>query len=59
MDLNGKAWSVYELVASGHDERGGSVLVFACAELVRRVRMYPAHWYELSDAELQGLAERL
>jgi hypothetical protein len=48
--VEGELWLVYEL-SSRYDRRGGS-LVFESERVVRRVREYPPHWQELTDADL-------
>ncbi len=50
------AWLVYELRP---DDEANPRLVFECPELIRVVRTYPAHWRDLSDAELLALSDRV
>jgi hypothetical protein len=57
VDRNGRAWAVTE--ASGATvpaARGPNCLIFANAEVVRRVWDYPADWRELSADELLAVS---
>jgi hypothetical protein len=54
---DGEPWLVYE-VGPSYDRRGRS-LVFESEKLVRRVRIYPAQWRALPDAELALLKDAL
>lgn len=55
-DATGRTWEVYEAPQPAFDRRGGTCLVFACEEAIRRVRVFPSHWYELSEQELHELS---
>jgi hypothetical protein len=50
-------WVVYEIQAPQFDRRGGTHLVFEADGVIRRVRSFPAQWYELPDAELYALTD--
>ena len=57
VDSDGRPWRVYELNAPSYDRRQGSVLVFDSDMCVRRIRIFPANWHELSDRDLEMLAD--
>ena len=48
-------WSVYE-ATDLYDRRRGPALVFESAEVMRRVRLFPADWRALDDAALFALS---
>ena len=56
VDLDGTRWQVKEMPFSNYDRRRGVSLIFWSEGAVRRVRDYPADWYELSDTELALLS---
>ena len=49
---------VQEVPAPSFDRSGGKHLVFDCETIMRRIRDFPANWFELSDHELLTLSER-
>ena len=55
--VDGVAWTV-RLVARHYDRRSGPDLVFESADVVRRVRSYPADWFTLSDEALFAISHR-
>jgi len=55
-DADGVTWLVQEIRDWGYDRRASSSLVFTSDDVMRRVRHYPQHWTELSDAELLKLS---
>ena len=56
LDSEGSQWRVFEQAFSDYDRRSGMSLIFASDSAVRRVRLYPADWYELPDEELLALS---
>ncbi|MDB4908843.1 MAG: hypothetical protein JWO05_3627 [Gemmatimonadetes bacterium] len=56
VDSDHRHWRVFEMEYP-YDRRRGRVLVFDCAEVVRRVRDYPSNWRELDDTALEELAQ--
>ncbi len=50
-------WRVFEHVPQ-YDRRARTTLVFVSEGAMRRVRDFPAHWWELSDEELLGISWR-
>jgi hypothetical protein len=56
---DGYRWLVSEVAAPQFDRRGGTHLLFDAEVVMRRVRVYPGNWYELSDAELYALTDHL
>jgi hypothetical protein len=56
---DGLRWQVREMPAPPFDRRGGTHLVFDAEVIMRRVRLFPANWYELSDAALYALSEHI
>lgn len=52
-------WIVHEIPAPAFDRRGGTHLLFEADHVMRRVRVYPGNWYELSDEELYALTEHI
>jgi hypothetical protein len=57
-DPDGVHWEVREMKNPDYDRRGGYCLIFESINIVRRVRRYPADWYEMSAEELQDLGSR-
>jgi hypothetical protein len=55
IDPAGRAWDVFEAPLP-YDRRGGKSLVFAANDIMRRVRTYPANWFELPDPALLELS---
>jgi hypothetical protein len=53
-----RPWKVFEAAAPAYDRRRGRCLIFENPEVVRRVRNYPAEWYDLPDAELYAVSLR-
>jgi hypothetical protein len=58
VDPDQRPWTVFEAAAPAYDRRSGRCLIFDSADVVRRVRTYPANWHELPDAELYALSLR-
>lgn len=60
IDAQGLQWrvSMRELRPTP-SERARPCLIFEAAHVIRRVCHYPAHWVELTDAELEALSWRL
>jgi hypothetical protein len=56
---DGLRWQVREMPAPAFDRRGGSHLMFDGEVIMRRVRVFPANWYDLTDDELYALTERI
>jgi len=56
---DGLRWQVREMPAPAFDRRGGTHLMFDGEVIMRRVRIFPAHWYDLSDEELYALSEHM
>ncbi len=59
VDDDGVRWVVKELSFSDYDRRRGRSLIFASDAAVRRVRDYPAEWFELSETELAALSWKI
>jgi hypothetical protein len=57
-DAEGCTWEVREVKNHDYDRRGGYCLIFESPGVVRRVRSYPANWFELPAAELHALNEQ-
>ena len=68
-DAEGRRWTVTEeptpkaewTSADGETHRSGfpvGWLSFVCGALRKRLRLFPAHWQTLSDAELERLCRR-
>jgi hypothetical protein len=53
---DGQIWHVSEQPFSEYDRRRGFSLIFASELAVRRVRDYPADWFELSEQALAALS---
>lgn len=49
-------WVIVEIRDAPYDRRGGRSLVFSTDGVMRRVRDFPANWFELSDYELLALS---
>ena len=58
-DLEGRTWIVRETPLPAFDRRSGSCLIFERAEVVRRVRNFPANWLDLSEKELSLVCESI
>ena len=56
VDADGMHWLVHELPFSEYDRRSGMSLIFSNDAAVRRVRDYPAQWFDLTDEELAALS---
>lgn len=56
---DGLRWMVREVPAPAFDRRGGTHLVFDGELVMRRLRIFPANWYELSDDALYALSDRI
>lgn len=52
-------WFVREVLAPNFDRRGGTHLLFESDNVMRRVRIFPVNWYDLSDEELYALCQRI
>jgi hypothetical protein len=52
-------WIVREIPAPAFDRRGGNHLLFETDHVMRRVRVFPVNWDELTDAELYALTDHL
>ena len=59
LDVHGRQWEVFELVELRRRAERSIVLVFACMEVIRRVREYPPDWHELPAPALQEISEGL
>lgn len=55
----GQRWVVREVPAPQFDRRGGTHLVFWADAIMRRLRIFPENWYELSDEQLYALTEHI
>ena len=55
----GLRWMVREVPAPPLDWRGGTHLLFDGELVMRRLRSYPAGWFDLPDDELYALSERI
>jgi hypothetical protein len=56
---DGLRWVIREVPAPQFDRRGGTHLVFDGELVMRRVRVFPADWYDLSDADLYALSLKI
>lgn len=54
-DADGYHWTVREVPAPAFDRRGGSHLVFDAEVVMRRVRLFPSDWFDLTDTALYAL----
>jgi hypothetical protein len=59
LDSEGSHWRIFEQAFADYDRRGGLSLIFASDAAVRRVRDYPANWFDLADDELLTLSWRV
>jgi hypothetical protein len=57
-DPDGVHWEVHEIKSPDYDRRGGYCLIFESANVVRRVRAYPADWFEWAAQDLYELSLR-
>ena len=55
-DDDAQMWYVSEQPFSEYDRRSGYSLIFTSELAVRRVRDYPANWFDLSERELAALS---
>ena len=53
---DGAQWRVREAEFPVQDRRTGRSLIFETDEIIRRVRDYPASWFNLPDDELYRLS---
>lgn len=58
ISADGLRWIVREVPAPAFDRRGGTHLFFDGESIMRRVRLFPTNWFELTDAELYELSRR-
>ena len=58
-DEQGRIWVIHEEPPDPYDRRRHNALIFRRAEVVRRVRFFPENWFDLPDAELLLLSERI
>ncbi|MEP6992035.1 MAG: hypothetical protein ABJA80_13975 [bacterium] len=56
VDADGAQWRVFEQYFAHYDRRSGKSLIFSSEAAVRRVRDYPANWFELPDEALAKLS---
>jgi hypothetical protein len=56
LDADGAHWLVYEQSFGDYDRRSGMSLIFSSDAAVRRVRDYPADWFNLPDEDLAALS---
>lgn len=57
VDPQGRQWTVRELEGPSYDRRTTArSLVFVCDDAMRRVRNYPADWFDWSNDALYGLS---
>ena len=56
VDADGGRWRVFEQAFNDYDRRSGMSLIFSSDAAVRRVRDYPADWFDLDDAQLAALS---
>jgi hypothetical protein len=56
LDVDGTQWRVYEQAFGAYDRRSGMSLIFASEAAVRRVRVFPPDWMQLTDDELLTLS---
>lgn len=57
--VDGRDWKVREEPIPYADRRAGMSLIFESISLIRRVRNYPADWFDLPDEELFQLSSGL
>lgn len=53
---DGREWRVREVSYPLYDRRTSACLIFDTTDAARRVRDYPANWFELADEELFELS---
>lgn len=56
LGTDGREWRVREVPHPPYDRRAGSCLIFDTTDAARRVRDYPANWFDLTDDELFALS---
>jgi hypothetical protein len=56
---DGQIWHVFEQRFSEYDRRRGFSLIFSSDLAVRRVRDYPADWFDLTEQALTALSWRV
>ena len=56
-DDEGRAWLVREAPLPAFERHAGLCLVFERPEVVRRIRVFPEHWLDLTDGDLYRLSE--
>lgn len=54
--IDHERWRVYELPPASYDRRGGNTLVFETDGVIRRVRIFPDDWRDLSPEALLALS---
>jgi len=59
LSADGLRWTVREVSAPPFDRRGGTHLVFDGELVMRRLRSFPAEWYDLSDDALYALSDKI
>ena len=59
LSADGLRWTVREVPAPPFDRRGGTHLVFDGELVMRRLRSFPANWYDLSDDVLYALSDKI
>ena len=59
VDGEGQIWHVTERAYSDFDRRRGYSLIFTSDLAVRRVRDYPASWFDLDDDALAALSWKI
>jgi hypothetical protein len=52
----GREWAVREIGAPAYDRRTRPSLLFERDDVIRRVRLYPADWFTLSDEALYAVS---
>lgn len=57
-DGEGTVWEVREIDNPDYDRRSGHSLIFESSSVVRRVRNYPANWYDLANADLLAVSAK-
>jgi hypothetical protein len=58
LTIEGVPWLVYEMPASRFDRRSAPSLIFESEDTIRRVRIFPEDWRQMSDEELITLSWR-
>jgi hypothetical protein len=53
---DGRQWVVREVAGGSYDRRGTTTLVFTTDDAMRRVRQYPANWFDLPNDALYALS---